>query len=74
MNRGSCGNSAVSTSATVLEATGIHPRPLGRAMRKVVAALCDEGSGPSRVYGVVVYRKHHKERRPDYLDATGNSF
>jgi hypothetical protein len=65
---------SASSSAAVLEPNGVHPRPLGQAMKKVVDALSEEQSKSSRVYGVVVYSKHHKEPEPNYLNATGKFF
>jgi hypothetical protein len=65
---------ATASSAAVLEPTGVHPRPLGEAMKQVVAALSKGQSGSRNVYGVVVYGKSHRRHRPNYLAATGAFF
>jgi len=65
---------ATSSSAAVLETSGVHPRPLEEAMKQVVAALSREQSRSRHVYGVVVYRKSRRQSRPNYLAATGTFF
>src|SRR5579864_7265874 len=65
---------ATSTSAAVLEPSGVHPRQLEQAMKQVAAALSKEQSGSSRVYGVVVYGIRSREPKPNYLAATGTFF
>ena len=62
------------SSAAVLEPSGVHSRPLGEAMNQIVAALSKGQSQSGQVYGVVVYGKWHRKRRPNYLDATGTFF
>ena len=62
--------SRTSTSAAVLEPSGVHPRGLGRAMKQVAAAL-SKGQSSSPLYGVVVYSKKHKGHQRNYIAATG---
>src|SRR5436190_5906484 len=65
---------ATSSSAAVLEPSGVHPRPLVEAMNQVVAALSKGHSRSRHIYGVVVYRKSRRQAKPNYLDATGTFF
>jgi hypothetical protein len=65
---------ATSASAAVLEPSGVHPRPLGQAMKQVVAALSKEQPDSSLAYGVVVYGKSRREPKPNYLATTGIFF
>jgi len=67
-------DSATSASAAVLEPSGVHPRRLGRAMEQVVGALSKERSTSSLAYGVVVYAKKRRARKPNYLAAAGTFF
>src|SRR5216683_3086608 len=59
------------TSAAVLEPSGVHSRTLNRAMKQVSAALSKARSSSNPVYGVLVYGKHHRHWKPNYLAATG---
>jgi hypothetical protein len=58
-------------SAAVLEPSGVHSRTLDLAMEQVSAALSKGRSSSNPVYGVLVYGKHHRDWKPNYLAATG---
>jgi hypothetical protein len=63
-----------STSAAVLEQSGVHSRSLDQAMEQVTAALSKGRSSPRLVYGVLVYGKRDRAWKPNYLAAAGTFF
>jgi hypothetical protein len=56
-------------SATVFDASGVHPRKWDQAVKQVAAGLSEEEPGASPAYAIVVYHKRSAEGRPNYLAA-----
>jgi hypothetical protein len=57
----------------VLEPTGVHFHPVGKAMERVTASLTKSGSSSSSVYAVMVFTKTNPQH-PNVLSATQTFF
>jgi hypothetical protein len=68
---GAAMSETITSSAEILEPSGVHTLDVRHAMDKLIAAVSPERSHTNAAYGVVIYRAGKAKAEPNIFSATG---